>query len=61
MGTKIRIFKSLQEQETFHKELMAGSAPADRFRRLLQMQRFGRLLHPVTDKSRKIIIRKWTS
>jgi hypothetical protein len=60
MNKSVRIFKSLEEQEQFHKDLMLQTSVADRFRKLYQMQQITKLLHPVTDKSRKIQIRKWT-
>jgi len=58
MDKKLRIFKSFEEQEQYHKELMGQSTIAKRFRKLFQMQQMNRMLHPVTDKSRKIQIRK---
>ncbi|HLF46659.1 MAG TPA: hypothetical protein VI548_09550 [Chitinophagaceae bacterium] len=61
MSKQIRIFKSLEEQEQYHKTLMSQSTVTERFRKLNQMQQMNNLLHPVTDKSRKIQIRKWTS
>ena len=57
MGKTIHIFKSFEEQEMYHKELMAKSTPAERFRKLYQMQQMSKKFHPVTDKSRKIIIK----
>jgi hypothetical protein len=60
MDKKLRIFKSLEEQEQYHKELMSQSTITERFRKLFQMQQMNRMLHPLTDKSRKIQIRKWT-
>ncbi len=60
MDKKLRIFKSFEEQEQYHKELMSQSTIAQRFRKLFQMQQMNRLLHPVKDRSRKIQIRKWT-
>ena len=61
MNRSVLIFKSFQEQEQFHKDLMRQTTVADRFRKLYQMQELTKLLHPVADKSRKIQIRKWTS
>jgi hypothetical protein len=61
MKKQVRIFKTLQEQEDFHFRQQLQSSPADRFRRLYQMQQFHMALHPVTDKTRKIQIGKWTS
>ncbi len=57
----VQIFKSVEEQQQFHKERMLQTTVADRFKKLYEMQQFTRLLHPVADSSRKIIIRKWTS
>jgi flagellar biosynthesis protein FliP len=57
MSKSIRIFKSFEEQEQFHKEMMARSTPQERFKTLYQMQQMTKKFHPVTDKSRKIIIR----
>lgn len=61
MNKSVRIFKSFEEQEQFHKNLMLQTNVAERFRKLYQMQEMSKLLHPVTDKSRKIQICKWTS
>ena len=61
MQKQIRIFKSLEEQEQYHKMIMSRSSIEERFRRLNQMQQMNKLLHPVSDKSRKIQIRKWIS
>jgi len=60
MDKKLRIFKSFEEQEQYHKDLMNQSTIAERFRKLYQMQQMNQMLHPQTDKSRKIQIRKWT-
>ena len=59
MNKSVRIFESLEEQEQYHKELMLSSTIAERFRKLYQMQQMTKLLHPVTDNSRKIQIGKW--
>ena len=61
MQKSIRIFKSFEEQEQYHKELMLNSTVTERLQKLYQMQQITKLFHPVTDHSRKIIIRKWTS
>ena len=61
MNKSVRIFKSLEEQEQYHKKLMLKSTVAERFRKLYQMQQITKLLHPAADHSRKIQIRKWTS
>jgi len=56
MKREIKIFKSFEEQELFHKEQMLQSSPIERFRTLYQMQELTKLFHPVKDKSRKIVI-----
>lgn len=61
MNRSVHIFKSLDEQQRFHKNLMLQTTVADRYRKLYQMQQMTKLLHPVTDKFRKILIRKWIS
>ncbi len=60
MGRSIHIFKSFEDQEQYHKDIMLNTTPKDRFRKLLLMQQMAKLFRPKTDKSRKIIIRKWT-
>ncbi len=57
MGKSIKIFQSFEEQEQFHKEMMASSTPQERFKTLYQMQQMTKKFPPATDKSRKIIIR----
>ncbi len=57
MARSIRIFKSFEEQEQYHQELMINTTPAERFRKLYLMQQLTKKFHPVTDKERKIIIR----
>jgi hypothetical protein len=57
----VRIFKSMEEQEQYHQQIMLQSTIAERFRKLCQMQQLTKLLHPATDHSRKILIRRWTS
>lgn len=59
MNRFIRIFKSLEEQEQVHLEKMRQSTVVERFCSLYQMQPITKLLHPSSDTSRKIIIRKW--
>ncbi len=61
MGKSIKIFKSFEEQEQYHKEMMANSTPQERFKTLYQMQQMTKKIHPVTDRSRKIIIRNGPS
>ncbi len=53
---KIHIFKSLEEQEEFHKNRNLQSTWQDRFRRLLQMQQFNKMMHPQAKNERRIII-----
>lgn len=60
MGKFIHVFKSISEQESFHRQLMIQSTVMDRFRKLYKMQQINSLLHPVADKSRKIYIRRST-
>ncbi len=52
----MHIFKSFGEQEQYYKTLMLQSSIAERFRKLYQMQQMTKLLHPITDNSRKIQI-----
>jgi hypothetical protein len=59
MDKQVRIFKSFEEQEQYHKELMSQSNIIERFRNLFQMQQMNRMLHPISDATRKIITRKW--
>ncbi len=61
MKKYVRIFKSLQEQEQFHEELMRQTTVMERFRKLYQMQLMSKLFKSSPDNSRKIQIRKWTS
>ncbi|MEO6406526.1 MAG: hypothetical protein ABIY51_10070 [Ferruginibacter sp.] len=56
MSKSIKIFKSFEEQEQYHLELMAKLTPQERFKALYQMQQLTKKFHPVTDKFRKIII-----
>ena len=60
MDKQVRIFKSFEDQEQYHKNLMGQTTVVERFKNLFQMQQINKMLHPVTDKSRKIQIRKWT-
>ncbi len=56
MGKSIKIFKSFEEQEQYHKELMFKTTPNERFKKLYRMQQMTKKFHPVSDKSRKLII-----
>ncbi len=57
MGKSIRIFKSFEEQEQYNLEMMAKTTPEERFKKLYQMQHLTKMFHPVTHKSRTIVIR----
>lgn len=56
MSKSIHIFKSFEEQEQYHMEVMINSTPAERFRKLYQMQKMTKKFRPPSDHSRKIII-----
>ena len=58
MKREIRIFKSFEEQEQFYSDKMLSSTPLERFKNLFRMQQITQLLHPPTNKNRKIIIIK---
>jgi hypothetical protein len=58
MKREIKIFKSLEEQELYHLELMRRTTPLERFIRLFQMQQLSRQFHPIENKVRFIIIHK---
>jgi hypothetical protein len=60
MAKSIKLFKSLEELEVYHFEMMKKSTIEERFRRLKAMQELTLLMHPSTDKIKKITIRKWT-
>jgi len=60
MSKSVRIFRSLEEQEQYHKDLMLQTNVIERFKKLYQMQGMTKLLRPATDNVRKIQIRKWT-
>lgn len=46
MSKSIRIFKSFEEQEMYHLELMRNSTIEERFRKFYQMQQMTKALHP---------------
>jgi hypothetical protein len=58
MAKTIKIFKSFEEQEMYHKERMLNTTPLERFKTLYQMQQMSKKFHPETDKFRKIIIHR---
>ncbi len=57
MSKSIRIFRSFEEQEMYHFELMRNSTIEERFRKLYLMQKMSKKFHPAKDSARKIIIR----
>ena len=58
MVKSIKLFKSLDELESYHQELMKQSTIEERFRRLKAMQEFTLMMHPPTDTTKKITIKK---
>ncbi len=56
MSKSIKIFKSFEEQEQYHLELMANSSVIERFRALYQMQQLPKNIHPLPNNKRRIII-----
>lgn len=60
MERKIRVFKNFEEQEQYHLEQMRRSTVHERLRQLYAMQQMTQLLHPNTDRTRKLVISKWT-
>ena len=58
MKREIKIFKSFEEQEIFHTEKMQKTTVLERFQILFRMQQITHLLHPTTNKERKITIQK---
>jgi hypothetical protein len=57
MEKKIKIFKSFEEQEQYHLEMMRQTTPEERLKSLYEMQQMSRKLRPNKNTSRKIIIR----
>lgn len=55
MKRAIKIFHSFEEQEQYNLEMMAKSTPAERFRKLYEMQQMTKALHPATEKDEKKI------
>jgi hypothetical protein len=58
MKREIKIFKSFEEQEEYHLEVMRLTTPLQRLQSLFDMQQLTRLLHPAADNSKRIIIHK---
>ena len=58
MEKRIRIFKSFEEQEQFSIDEMSKTTPMQRFQNLNRMQQLTLLLHPPSNRARKIIIQK---
>ncbi len=60
MNKSLHIFRSFEEQEQFHTELMSNSNIMERFRKLYEMQQMTRLLHPIKNSPREIKIIRTT-
>jgi hypothetical protein len=58
MEKRIKIFKSFEEQEAYYNNKMLKSTPWQRFENLFRMQQLHQLLHPSTNKTRRILIQK---
>ncbi len=58
MKREIKIFKSFEEQEQYHLEMMRQTTPMERFQNLYRMQQFTKHFHRGKDKTRRIIIKK---
>ncbi len=57
MGERtIKIFKTFEEQELYHLELMRNSTPQERFAALLKMQQLTNKLHKHPSQKRSIMI-----
>ncbi len=55
MKREIKIFKSFEEQEQYHLNLMRNTTPLQCLQNLYRMQNLTKLFHPAKDKPRKII------
>lgn len=58
MKREIKIFKSFEEQEQYHLDMMQKTTPLERFQSLYRLQQWTKLFHPETKNPRKIIIQK---
>jgi len=58
MKRTIKIFKSFEEQEAYNLDIMRNTSPKERFQNLYRMQQLNLLIHPITNKERKITIQK---
>ena len=58
MKREIKIFKSFEEQEEYHLEIMVHTTPMERLQSLYALQQFTSLLHPAEDNTKRIIIHK---
>jgi len=58
MERTIKIFKSFEEQELYHKQLMIDSTAKSRFIDLFKMQQWTKTFRPSNNPQRKIIIHK---
>jgi hypothetical protein len=55
---EIKIFKSFEEQEKYHLELMRKTTPLQRFKTLFELQQLTKAFYPQKETSRKIVIQK---
>lgn len=58
MERSIKIFKSFEEQELYHRQLMIDSTATSRFIDLCKMQQWTKTFRPSKNPQRKIIIHK---
>ena len=58
MERSIKIFKSFEEQELYHRQLMIDSTATSRFIELYKMQQWTKTFRPAVNTQRKIIIHK---
>jgi gluconate kinase len=55
--SRIKIFKTFEEQESNNIEKMRASTPLERFRKLFYMQQISSVFHQGKQKKKTIIIR----
>lgn len=58
---KIKIFKTFEEQEAYHLELMLNSTPEERFIALFKMQEITNKFHKQPSRKRTITIHNGSS
>lgn len=58
MKRQIKIFRSFEEQEQYKLDEMRKTTVSERFQMLYRMQQMTKLLHPDSDKKRRITISK---